>query len=119
MNKRAASFVLSGLALLLLGGMLLYQVFDVPPLNPQPKTTAAMGEQAAETSPAIVNLNTAGIEELMQLDGIGQAKAQSILAYREAHGNFTDSTQLMDVKGIGEGLYEQIAPYVTIEDVKH
>ncbi|MGR9088780.1 MAG: ComEA family DNA-binding protein [Gammaproteobacteria bacterium] len=50
-----------------------------------------------------VNINTAALEELMTLDGIGQAVAERILAFRDENGPFQKPEDLMMVKGIGSG----------------
>ena len=49
-----------------------------------------------------LNLNTASPEQLDQLDGVGPATAQKIVAYRQAHGGFRSVTELDQVPGIGE-----------------
>lgn len=61
-----------------------------------------------------VNINTAGKEELMTLTGIGEAKAQSILDYREAHGQFGSIEDLMQIEGIKEGVFNKIKEDITI-----
>ncbi|WP_444931667.1 ComEA family DNA-binding protein [Microbulbifer sp. SSSA002] len=49
-----------------------------------------------------VNINSASVAELAEkLDGIGEARAQLIIEYREEHGPFTSVEQLLNVKGIG------------------
>lgn len=62
-----------------------------------------------------VNLNTATVEQLMELPGVGEAKAISILEYREKIGTFADVTELMNVSGIGESMFEKIKDKVVIE----
>lgn len=61
-----------------------------------------------------VNINTAGKEELMTLTGIGEAKAQSILDYREEHGQFGSTEDLMQIEGIKEGVFNKIKEDITI-----
>ena len=56
-----------------------------------------------------VNINTAGKEELMTLTGIGEAKAQSILDYREEHGKFGSIEDLMLIEGIKEGVFNKMS----------
>lgn len=62
----------------------------------------------------LVNINTASAQELMALSGIGEAKAANIIAYREAHGNFTSVEDILSVDGIGEGVYAKIQNQITV-----
>lgn len=61
-----------------------------------------------------VNLNTATKEELMTLSGIGEARAQSILAYREEHGPFESIEDIRQVEGIKDGIYNRIKDKITV-----
>lgn len=65
-------------------------------------------------NPALLDLNAATVAELDGLPGIGPSKAQAIAAYREAHTGFRTVEELLEVKGIGPKLYEQIRPLVTV-----
>ena len=55
-----------------------------------------------------MDINRAGKEELMTLTGIGETRAQAILAYRESHGKFSSVEELMQVEGIKEKTYEKL-----------
>ncbi|MBU4318609.1 MAG: helix-hairpin-helix domain-containing protein [Proteobacteria bacterium] len=63
------------------------------------------GSILAEDPPKI-NINTATVDELVQLDQIGPQYAQRIVDYREKEGPFAAPEDLMKVKGIGEKAYE-------------
>ncbi len=64
-------------------------------------------KDSAKQSAGSINLNSAGLDELMSLDGIGEVKAKAILAYRKEIGRFTSIEQLLDVKGIGTKTLEK------------
>lgn len=53
-----------------------------------------------------ININTAEFNELMDLKGIGEAKAQNIITYREENGKFETVEEIKEVSGIGEGIFE-------------
>jgi len=73
-----------------------------------------MISEADELSASLININTASAKTLTELSGIGDAKANNIINYREANGMFTDIEELLLVDGIKEALYSQIKDYVTI-----
>lgn len=71
--------------------------------------------EAEHETDSRVNINTASAEELMTLSGIGQAKAEQILAYRNANGNFSSEEEIMNVEGIKEGLYNRIKDNIRVK----
>ena len=67
-----------------------------------------------ETDSGKININTAAKSELMELPGVGEAKADQIIQYREAHGSFRQIEDIMSISGIKEGLFEKIKEYITV-----
>ncbi len=65
-------------------------------------------------SPPKVDLNTAEIDELKELPGIGEVLAQRIVDYREEHGPFKAITDLENISGIGKSLIEKISDLVKL-----
>lgn len=79
----------------------------------------APGEDAAEMFPEensnnLVNINTASLDELCTLPGIGKTRAEAVIAYREEYGFFTEVSDLLKVNGIKEGIYNPIKDLVTV-----
>ena len=66
------------------------------------------------TTDGKININTATLEQLMELSGIGEAKANAIIAYRNEKGKFKSIEDIKDVSGIGEALYEKIKDNITV-----
>jgi len=74
--------------------------------------------RAEETVPLQINypidMNTASLEEIMTLPGIGEVLAQRIIDYRTSHGAFSSPEELMNVSGISEKRYENIKDYINV-----
>lgn len=70
--------------------------------------------QVSSSDDGKVNLNTASKEQLMTLSGIGEAKAASIIAYREEHGGFQKIEELMEVQGIKEGVFHKVRNQIRV-----
>ena len=143
-SEKGQSLVMVGVALFLLAGLCLYLGLSQPKISSgvlvetpttavQSGTTtgsaATVGRSAASSTATAaqtaasgnagtvsypVNLNTATFEELTAIQGIGDQRAAAILAYREQIGKYTSVEQIKDIRGIGDGLYAKIAPYLTV-----
>lgn len=80
--------------------------------TPAPADNAAPSDSSQ--SGALININTATQEELETLPSIGEVRAQAIIAYREEHGGFRTTDELMEVSGIGEKIFADISPHITV-----
>lgn len=71
-------------------------------------------EETSITQDEKININTADQNELQELTGIGKAKADSIIEYRNKNGNFKQIEDIKKVEGIGEAAYEKIKDNITV-----
>ena len=71
-------------------------------------------EKKGTEQKAKIDLNTADKAQLCTLPGIGESRAESIIAYREEHGFFQEPEDVMKVSGIKESAFEKIKDYVTV-----
>lgn len=62
-----------------------------------------------------VNINSAGMEELMTLNGIGETRAKAIVEYRTQNGRFTKAEDIMQVPGIKEGIFSKIQNQIAVD----
>ena len=84
------------------------------------KSAAAPSSSSASLSPSTsarggkVNINSANAEQLMGIDGIGEATAAKIIAYREENGPFKSIEDIKDVSGIGDKKFESMKDSITV-----
>ena len=80
----------------------------------QPENGDAGSDTGTGTG-VLVNINTADVEQLKTLPGIGDSKARDIVSYRDTNGPFGDVGELKNVSGIGESTFAKLSPYITVK----
>lgn len=128
-SDKRQSLAMIGIVLLVLAGIMIYISLSAPRVYEEQISSASTVSVSDETEPETVvsetesselsvsyplNLNTASAEELMTIDGLGEKRAYSIVEYRKEIGKYTDVSQVMNIKGIGEYVYNKILPYLTV-----
>lgn len=141
MSAKRQTMFLTGVALLVIAGILLYVGISQPRVYETEENTKDIevvyqeeGEQEATTKRAFsqkettsdkeaedtttvkypLNINTATFDELKTIDGLGDARAGDIIEYRKIIGGYKSVSQIMDIKGIDEAIYEKVAGYLTV-----
>ncbi|UTF60757.1 ComEA family DNA-binding protein [Gilvimarinus sp. DA14] len=75
----------------------------------------ALADDAPAAVVETININIADAQTLTELKGIGEAKAEAIIAWREENGAFESPEQLLAVNGIGEATLENIMQQITLQ----
>ena len=78
------------------------------------KDSILQGSESDNNNSQKISLNTASLEELQTLTGIGESKAKAIIEYRNEHGSFNSIEEIKQVSGIGDALYEKIKENITV-----
>ncbi|MCI0994201.1 helix-hairpin-helix domain-containing protein [Pseudomonas sp. ICMP22404] len=82
-------------------------VIAAPAANPE-AVSSPLVTQAAASVPGTIDLNSADAATLQrELAGVGKAKADAIVAYRESNGPFSSVEELLEVKGIGKAIVDR------------
>lgn len=137
-RSKRQSVIIIGFGLIVLSGIILYYALSIPKVSVGTSDEASYQsynitestQAAAEISTQLnsvqnsgsntvsvsypLNLNTCTAEELMTINGIGEVKANNIIEYRDYLGGYTSVEQIKNIKGIGDGIYEKISPYLTV-----
>ncbi len=139
-SKKQTEIIIS-VSLIVLAVVFVYIGFSVPRVSNDYQTTAeslqtapsfssdisTQSSQSADDSSASynaqsgsssvsfpINLNTCTASDLMKIDGVGETRANAIIAYRDYLGGYTSVEQLKNISGIGDSVYAKIEPYVTV-----
>lgn len=120
MKEKKDSLLLAAAALAVSAVLILYGIFDSPKYNSfearLTETSAAFFVSEASTvrSDKKININTADVSELMELEGIGEKKAEDIIEYRLKNGKFRSAEELTEVDGIGITILEKNSGRISV-----
>lgn len=135
MNIKTQTMFMIGIALLVMSGILIYVSLSTPGVYRESETTAiqisssteaatnrsksstAASKSSDNSATAVsypINLNTATVEELVSIDGLGESRASAIIEYRDYLGGYTSVEQIKEISGIGDATYAKLAPYLTV-----
>ena len=68
----------------------------------------------SSSSGDVININTANLEQLMKISGVGKTKAEAIISYREKNGDFKKKEDITKVRGIGKATFEKIKDKIEV-----
>lgn len=118
MGEKKHELLLVFAALLICCFFFMYEFFDSPKYNSIDAvkiiTTEHFHSETSTRSNDAVNINTASLQELCTLEGIGEAKAAAIIEYREKNGNFRTPEEIMQVSGISESIFGKNINRITV-----
>ena len=87
---------------------------EIEDVNPTQREKTTISPDNATSFTCLVNVNTALLEELRSLHGVGEVKARAIMEYRRIHGGFKSLEEITSVKGVGKSTYNQIKDRITL-----
>ncbi len=136
MNTKSQTMFMIGIALLVMSGILIYVSLSSPGVYEETKTTTTQissygysstnssdsssntvsdnSDNSASTVSYPINLNTATVEELTSINGLGESRASAIIEYRDYLGGYTSVEQIKEISGIGDATYAKLAPFLTV-----
>jgi comEA protein len=115
-NRFWALITLLLIAVIVIGGVVAWRNYGPNhpiQINLSEETNTADGI-VAETEPQKIDINRAEAWLLEALPGIGPSKAQAIIDYRKQNGGFSDISELLNVSGIGQDIYQKIKDLITV-----
>lgn len=132
-NSKKQSIFVIGIAMMIIAFVMLFFALNQPKLalEDYASSSSSTSNQSSSVSNDVssndavsssysepvsfpVNINTCTFEELLSVNGLGEAKASAIIEYRNVIGEYTSLEQIKNISGIGDGVYNQIAPYLCV-----
>lgn len=131
-SDKHQSEILIGVSLIIVGVIILYIALSQPKVISKTESSVNISSVSSveestslavkHSSPskidkdenAVVNINTCTAEELMQIPGIGESKANAIVAYRNVIGSYSNTEEVKNISGFSDKFYESIKDNITI-----
>ena len=120
MKEKKDSLLLATAVLAFSAILILYGIFDSPKYNSfeakliENSAAFFVSEASTAKSDGKININTADVSELMELEEIGEKKAQYIIEYRLKNGKFRSAEELTEVKGVGKKVLEKNSGRISV-----
>ena len=122
MKLNRSEKILIGIFFLLASIVILYNLFYIPSL---PKADVIKKEIVLQdddnqnnNKTGAIDINSATVDELIKIPGIGESTAKKIIDYRETNGGFITKSEIMNVSGIGQKKYDSIKDYIFVNGDK-
>lgn len=136
-SDKRQTLVLVGISLIAIAGVLMFVAVSQPKIYVQDESTSITNQtlqsdesiysntQSVQTTNVNtssvteyisypININTATVQELCTIDGIGEKRAEAIIQYRQQIGGYTSVEQIKNIQGIGDAIYAKVSPYLTV-----
>lgn len=131
-SDKHQSEILIGVSLIIVGVIILYIALSQPKVISKSESSVSVSvastvDETASSSKitsssskiekdenVIVNINTCSPEELMQIPGIGESKANAIVAYRNVIGSYSSTEEVKNISGFSDKFYESIKDNITV-----
>lgn len=107
-------FFLCIIAAVCVGFTYFYYAYSYVPINDKVDISYVSTSSESDVKTDKININTADIDTLCKLKGIGENKALSIVAYRTANGDFKSIAEIKNVSGIGDAIYKDIKDKICV-----
>lgn len=109
-----AGIILTGIVILLISHPFKPVVHTIQ-ITKSFSDTSGANPQTSSSNQGKININTATIDELINLPGIGPSKAAAIIEFREKYGLYEDINELLYVPGFGKSILSSIIEYIVVE----
>lgn len=129
-KSKLQSVIVAGIGLVLIGAMVIYISLSQPKIYvsgsskstgdkkfgdfSENLTAVYSSEYAYGKAELPLNLNDCTAQQLMEIEGIGSSRAMAIIEYRDYLGGYSSVEEIKNIKGIGDSLYDKIAPYLYV-----